>query len=84
MVKEPLSFAPFTYDCQPVHTSLTIIKFNSQLSHTVSNNDESAYNNVVKNLTNWCSTNNLLNSKKTKEIVVDFRCPGGRLLLVLP
>ena len=40
----------------------------------ISNNDELAYRDEVQNLTVWCSTNNLiLNNKKTKEIVVDFR-----------
>ena len=40
----------------------------------ISNNDESAYRDKVRNLTAWFSANNLiLNNKKTKEIVVDFR-----------
>ena len=40
----------------------------------IRNNDESAYREEVKHLTDWCSRNNLdLNTTKTKEIIMDFR-----------
>ncbi|CAI5685842.1 unnamed protein product [Oreochromis niloticus] len=40
----------------------------------ISNNDEAAYMDEVKNLASWCRDNHLqLNVGKTKELVVDFR-----------
>ena len=40
----------------------------------ITNNDEAAYRKEVQNLTTWCTDNNLfLNTKKIKEIIVDFR-----------
>jgi hypothetical protein len=40
----------------------------------ISDNDESAYREVVKHLAAWCADNNLaLNAKKTKELIVDYR-----------
>ncbi|KAK5892697.1 hypothetical protein CesoFtcFv8_013051 [Champsocephalus esox] len=40
----------------------------------VSGGDETAYREEVRKLTEWCAVNNLLlNSIKTKEIIIDFR-----------
>ena len=40
----------------------------------ISNNSEWAYRDEAQNLKVWCSTNNLiLNNKKIKEILVDFK-----------
>ena len=40
----------------------------------ISDDDESAYRDDVKQLVSWCASNDLvLNVSKTKEIVVDFR-----------
>lgn len=39
----------------------------------ISNTDESAYRDEVRNVIAWCSANNLILNKKTKEIVVDFK-----------
>ncbi|XP_072304515.1 MAGUK p55 subfamily member 6b [Eucyclogobius newberryi] len=40
----------------------------------ISNNDEMAYRKEVQHLAEWCAANNLaLNTKKTKELMVDFR-----------
>nr|XP_061819394.1 eukaryotic translation initiation factor 4 gamma 2-like [Nerophis lumbriciformis] len=42
--------------------------------------DEAAYREEIRKLADWCSENNLaLNTKKTKEIVVDFRKPSTDL-----
>lgn len=39
----------------------------------ITNNDEAKYKSEVQHLASWCHSNNLaLNTKKTKEIVVDF------------
>ena len=38
------------------------------------NNDETAYREVVRDLDGWCQNNNLsLNVSKTKEMIVDYR-----------
>ncbi|KAK7929457.1 hypothetical protein WMY93_005852 [Mugilogobius chulae] len=43
----------------------------------ITNNDEANYRREVQHLESWCHNNNLvLNTKKTKEIVVDFRRRG--------
>ena len=40
----------------------------------ISNNDESAYREEVQDLIVWCTNNNLvLNTKNTKELIVDYR-----------
>ena len=40
----------------------------------ISDNDESSYLAQIEQCTSWCENNNLLlNAKKTKELIVDFR-----------
>jgi hypothetical protein len=40
----------------------------------ITNNDETAYTEVVRALGEWCQENNLsLNVNKTKEMIMDFR-----------
>jgi uncharacterized protein YneR len=40
----------------------------------ITNNDETAYREEVRDLTVWCKDNNLfLNVIKTKEMIVDYR-----------
>ena len=75
-VLSPLLFSLFTYDCIPVHGTNTIIKFadDTTVVGLIKNNDELAYREEVQHLVTWCADNNLaLNTKKTKEIIVDFR-----------
>jgi hypothetical protein len=58
------------------HDSNTIIKFAVDTTATalISDNDETAYKEVVRDLTVWCKDNNLsLNVIKTKEMIVDKR-----------
>ena len=51
--------------------NLVFLVFSTQC---VKNNDESAYREEVRHLTDWCSQNNLdLNTSKTKELIVDYR-----------
>ena len=72
----PLLYSFFTHDCKPVHGSNTIVKFadDTTVVGLVSNNDETAYREEVEHLAEWCANNNLaLNTKKTKEVIVDFR-----------
>lgn len=73
-VLSPLLYSLFTHDCIPKYGSNAIIKFadDTTVVGLISDNDESAYRDEIQHLTAWCANNNLvLNSKKTKEIVVD-------------
>ncbi|XP_037537292.1 signal peptide peptidase-like 2 [Nematolebias whitei] len=75
-VLSPLLFTLLTYDCSPSHPSNLFIKFadDTTVVGLISNNDESLYRSEVSRLVSWCKRNNLLlNTEKTKEIVVDFR-----------
>jgi hypothetical protein len=66
----------FTHDCSPIHNSNSIIKFadDTTVLGLIRNNDESAYREEVQHLAAWCASNNLvLNTTKTKELIVDFR-----------
>ena len=79
-VLSPLLYSLFTYDCTPVHGSNTIVKFadDTTVIGLISDNDESAYREEVQHLAVWCADNNLaLNTKKTKELIVDFRKKAG-------
>ena len=42
----------------------------------ISNGDETAYRQEVRGLELWCGENLILNIKKTKELIVDFRRKG--------
>ena len=79
-VLSPLLYSLFTHDCTAVHGSNTIVKFadDTTVIGLISNNDESAYREEVQHLAEWCANNNLaLNTKKTKELIVDFRRTKG-------
>ena len=79
-VLSPLIYSLFTYDCTPVHGSNTIVKFadDTTVIGLISDNDEAAYREEVQHLAEWCADNNLaLNTKKTKELIVDFRKKDG-------
>lgn len=44
----------------------------------ISNNDETAYRKEVQQLAAWCTYKNLLpNTRKTKELIIDFRRERG-------
>ncbi|KAM9471619.1 uncharacterized protein ACWYII_007379 [Salvelinus alpinus] len=58
------------------HDSNTIIKFvdDTTVVGLITDNDETAYKEEVRDLAVWCQDNNLsLNVNKTKEMIVDFR-----------
>ncbi|XP_075935394.1 uncharacterized protein LOC142935136 [Anarhichas minor] len=72
----PALFTLFTQDCSPTYSSNTIVKFadDTTVVGLISNNDETHYRQEVQHLAEWCSDNNLvLNTTKTKEVIVDFR-----------
>ena len=75
-VLSPLLYSLYTYDCKPRYDSNIIVKFvdDTTVIGLISDDDESAYRDDVKQLVSWCASNDLvLNVSKTKEIVVDFR-----------
>ena len=75
-VLSPFLYSLFTSDCISHHSSNTVIKFadDTTIIGQIANNDEGAYREEVSTLAEWCRDNDLiLNTKKTKEIVIDFR-----------
>ena len=72
----PTLYSLYTHDCTPVHSTNTIIKFadDTTVVGLISGGDEFAYRDEVLKLARWCSANNLtLNTKKNKELIIDFR-----------
>ena len=62
----------FTHDCTARHDSNTIIKFavDTTVVGLITDNNETAYREEVRDLTMWCNDNNLsLNMIKTKEMI---------------
>uniref|UniRef100_A0A669B3Y2 Reverse transcriptase domain-containing protein n=1 Tax=Oreochromis niloticus TaxID=8128 RepID=A0A669B3Y2_ORENI len=75
-VLSPLLYTIYTSDCTPTHPCNIIIKFadDTTLMGLITNDDDTAYRDEVQRLSEWCNYNNLtLNTKKTKEVVLDFR-----------
>ena len=71
-----LLYSFFTYDRIATHDSNTIIKFadDTTVVGLITNNDETAYREVVRELAVWCQDNKFsLNMSKTKELIVDYR-----------
>ncbi|KAI3353980.1 hypothetical protein L3Q82_018534 [Scortum barcoo] len=72
----PALFTLFTSDCSAIHSTNTIVKFadDTTIVGLISDNDETHYREEIQHLTQWCSNNNLvLNTSKTKEVIVDYR-----------
>uniref|UniRef100_A0A3B3D318 Reverse transcriptase domain-containing protein n=1 Tax=Oryzias melastigma TaxID=30732 RepID=A0A3B3D318_ORYME len=75
-VLSPLLYCLYTYDCSPAHHNNRIIKFadDTTVVGLISRGEESAYREEVLKLATWSSENNLtLNTKKTREVIIDFR-----------
>ena len=75
-VLSPLMYSLFTHDCMARHDSNTIIKFadDTTVEGLITDNDETAYWEEVRDLAGRCQNNNLsLNVTKTKEIIGDYR-----------
>lgn len=64
----PILFTLFTYDCTPIYTSNTIIKCadDTTAAGLISDNEETVYRHEVGN-------GLILNTSKTKEVIIDFR-----------
>lgn len=75
-VLSPFLYTLYTHDCVPLHDSDIIVRFadDTTVVGLISNGDETAYREEVRRLSAWCSANNLLlNTTKTKEMVMDWR-----------
>ncbi len=75
-VLSPALFTLFTHDCTPIDSSDSMVKFaeDTTVVGLISGNDETHYNEEVQHLVKWCSDHDLvLNTTKTKEIIVDYR-----------
>ena len=78
-VLSPLLYSLFTHDCVAKHDSNTIIKIaeDTVVVGLITDNDETACREEVRELAVWCKDNNLsLNVSKTKELIVDYRKGG--------
>ena len=72
----PLLYSLFTHDCMATHDSNTIIKFadDTTVVGLITNNNETAYREEVRDVAVWCQDNNLsLNVIKTNEMIMDYR-----------
>ena len=71
-----LLYSSLTHDCMARHDSITIITFADETTVVglITDNNETAYSEEVRDLSMWCQDNNLsLNVIKTKEMIVDYR-----------
>ena len=74
--RSPLLYSLFIHDCVAKHDSNAIIKFaeDTAVVGLLTDNDETAYRQEVRELAVWCQDNNLsLNVSKTKELIMDYR-----------
>ncbi|KAK3534759.1 hypothetical protein QTP86_024092 [Hemibagrus guttatus] len=75
-VLRPLLYTLYNHDCTPAHHSNTIVEFadDTTVVGLIAGGDESAYRDEVERLSGWCRENNLLlNTTKTKELIIDYR-----------
>ena len=69
----------YSHNCVAKHEYHTIIKFADDTTvvgrpDLITDNDETAYREEVRELAVWCQDNNLsLNGSKTKELIMDYR-----------
>lgn len=72
----PLLYTLYTYDCVSSPSDNITIKFadDTTLIGLISDSNETAYREEVQRLVEWCSKKNLvIDTSKTKELIVDFR-----------
>ena len=78
-VSSPALSSVYTSDCRTVDSSITkdhLFKYGDDktLLGLITENNHHIYESEVQNLVSWCDSNCLqLNTKKTKEMVTDFR-----------
>ena len=79
-VLSPLLCSLFTHYYEANHDFNTIIKFadNTMVVGLITDNDEIAYREEVRDLAVWCQDNNLsFNVIKTNDLIVDYRKRRG-------
>ena len=72
----PALFTLYTLDCRCKEEGVLQIKFSddTSISGLISKQEEDSYRGAVERMVSWCDDNFLLlNVKKTKELIVDFR-----------
>ena len=75
-VISPVLFTIYTNDCFKNDDYVKLLKFadDSTIQGLIQNNDEREYFDFIDVFTNWCDEHFLLlNVRKTKELVIDFR-----------
>lgn len=75
-VLSPILYSLFTHDCVASENNCFVAKFadDTTVSGMISNNDETSYRAQVESIVKWCADSNLiLNTAKTKEMIIDFR-----------
>ena len=78
-LSSPALFSVYTSDFRPVVSSIRkdhLFKYayDKALLGLITENNHQIYETEVQNLVSWCDSNCLqLNTKKTKEMVIDFR-----------
>jgi hypothetical protein len=75
-VLSPLLYSLFIHDCVAIHNSNNVIKFthDTTVVGLITDNNETAYREEVRDLDVWCQGNNLsLNVIKTNEMIIDYR-----------
>ena len=86
MLFRSLLYSLFNHDCMARHDSNTIIKFadDTTVVGLITDKDETAYREEVRDLAGWCQNNNLsLNVTKTKDMIVDHRKRSTEHVLIL-
>ena len=79
-VLSPILFTLLASD-SPISQSCNIVKYadDTCILGLISNNEETAYRTCVDKFVEWCQKTSLvLNTKKTKEMIFDFRKTGTR------
>ena len=68
-------YSLFTHNCVAKHDSNTIISLlTTTVVSLITDNDETAYREEVREMAVWCQDNNLsLSVSKTKELIGDYR-----------
>ena len=70
----PFLFSVFSAYCKPSHDDNVIYADDTVLTGLITNDDEQAYLQEIKDFVDWCDKNYLeLNVTKTKEMIIDFR-----------
>ena len=88
-VGSPILFAIYTSDCKSIgeESADALVKYTDDkyLAGFIHDDVDSTYRDEVEKVVTWCSNNYLdLNSRKTKELITDFRkCSQSRQPLIL-